>query len=162
MLITYLYAKQHNVTGLRYFGKTTRNPYKYKGSGKSWKKHLAKYGNDVTTTWVQAYTDLDILTTEALFFSKVYNIVLSREWANIKDEDGLMGGPTVWKTGKEHHMYGKKRPEHSAKLKGRPNPAVSAALKGRTAWNSGKTLGPRPAQSEAMKLVWAKKKATKC
>jgi hypothetical protein len=28
---TWLYIKQHTVTGLKYFGKTTRNPEKYKG-----------------------------------------------------------------------------------------------------------------------------------
>ena len=30
---TWLYVKQHPVTGLKYFGKTTQNPYRYKGSG---------------------------------------------------------------------------------------------------------------------------------
>jgi len=29
----YLYKKTHNVTGLQYLGKTTRNPFTYKGSG---------------------------------------------------------------------------------------------------------------------------------
>ena len=30
----YLYVKQHSITGLKYFGRTTQaNPYKYKGYG---------------------------------------------------------------------------------------------------------------------------------
>ena len=36
---TYLYVKQHNKTGLKYFGKTTKkDPLKYKGSGLYWKR----------------------------------------------------------------------------------------------------------------------------
>lgn len=36
-----LYIKIHNVTGLKYFGKTTKNnPEKYTGSGKHWKRHI--------------------------------------------------------------------------------------------------------------------------
>jgi hypothetical protein len=93
MKITYLYAKQHNVTGFRYFGKTTKDPYKYCGSGLHWKRHLKKHGNDVTTTWVMAYTDKETLVKEALFFSAVYDIVISNEWANAKPENGLDGWP---------------------------------------------------------------------
>jgi len=38
--MVYLYVKIHNVTKLKYFGKTTKNPYNYKGSGLYWKRHL--------------------------------------------------------------------------------------------------------------------------
>ena len=41
---TYLYVKQHSITGMKYFGKTTRNPIKYIGSGKYWKRHISKHG----------------------------------------------------------------------------------------------------------------------
>jgi hypothetical protein len=37
---TTLYVKTHNITGLKYFGKTTNDPFKYKGSGKYWLDHL--------------------------------------------------------------------------------------------------------------------------
>lgn len=30
---TYLYIKVHSITGMKYFGKTTKNPIKYDGSG---------------------------------------------------------------------------------------------------------------------------------
>ena len=39
----YLYIKTHNVTGLKYLGKTTQDPYKYKGSGKRWTNHINKH-----------------------------------------------------------------------------------------------------------------------
>lgn len=45
----FLYEKIHNKTGLKYFGKTTQNPYTYQGSGKRWKNHIKKHGYDVTT-----------------------------------------------------------------------------------------------------------------
>lgn len=34
------------------------------------------------------------------------------------------------RTGKDHHLFGKKRPEHSAKLKGRPNEKLKGLLVG--------------------------------
>jgi len=50
MTIYYLYIKTHNITGLKYLGYTKRkDPYKYKGSGDYWTKHINKHGYDVTT-----------------------------------------------------------------------------------------------------------------
>ena len=45
--ITHLYIKTHNITGLKYFGKTIGNPYSYKGSGTYWNNHLKKHGNNI-------------------------------------------------------------------------------------------------------------------
>lgn len=90
---TWLYIKQHNVTGLKYFGKTTqKDPIKYKGSGVRWRNHLKKHGEDVTTIWVQLFEDKQNLTEYALKFSIENNIVESLNWANLKIEDGLSGG----------------------------------------------------------------------
>lgn len=92
---TWLYIKQHNITGLKYFGKTTqRDPYKYKGSGIRWTRHLNKHGNDVTTTWCQLFDNKTELVNFALRFSQENQIVMSKQWANVKPEDGLMGGDT--------------------------------------------------------------------
>lgn len=91
---TWLYIKQHKQTGLKYFGKTTCNdPFTYKGSGIYWKRHLSKYGNEVDTIWVQLFTDRETLVETALLFSKKNNIVNSKEWANLKEENGLDGMP---------------------------------------------------------------------
>lgn len=90
---TFLYIKQHNITGLKYFGKTiTSDPVKYKGSGKHWTLHLRKHGNDVTTVWFQLFTDQKELVKYALDFSHNNNIVESNDWANLRAEDGLWGG----------------------------------------------------------------------
>ena len=91
---TWLYIKQHNITGLKYFGKTVQDPLTYKGSGIHWVNHINKHGNNVTTIWCQCFTDKQTLTEYALNFSVENNIVKSTEWANIKAEDGLMGGNT--------------------------------------------------------------------
>jgi hypothetical protein len=108
---TYLYIKEHNVTGLKYFGKTTaKDPCKYKGSGVYWSRHLSNHGNDVTTTIVGYYTDIHKLTENATKISVDNDIVGSKDWANIKQEDGLMGGETGGK--------GKKRsPETIEKMR---------------------------------------------
>lgn len=90
---TFLYIKQHNITGLKYFGKTVElDPVKYKGSGKRWQHHLKKHGNDVSTIWYQRFTDKDELKKFSLRFSEENNIVESKDWANLKPEDGLWGG----------------------------------------------------------------------
>ena len=89
---TWLYIKQHNKTGLKYFGKTVQDPYSYTGSGKHWKNHIKVHGNDVTTTWAQLFTTESTIREYALQFSKENNIVESKEWANLTPENGLDGG----------------------------------------------------------------------
>lgn len=92
---TFLYIKQHDVTGLKYFGKTSKkDPYKYLGSGKHWRRHIKKHGKDhVRTIWVsEPYTDAKSVSEFALKFSKENNIVESADWANLMDENGLDGG----------------------------------------------------------------------
>lgn len=91
---TYLYIKEHTKTGLKYFGKTYKHhPDDYLGSGKYWKKHIKKHGEEfVETTWCQLFTDEKELTEFAINFSQENNIVESDKWANLKNENGLDGG----------------------------------------------------------------------
>lgn len=91
---TYLYIKQHSITGLKYFGKTTKqDPIKYLGSGTYWKNHIKKHGKQyVETLWVSdLYYDTSI-TEHALHFSIENDITDSKEWANLILENGLDGG----------------------------------------------------------------------
>lgn len=90
---TYLYIKRHTITGLRYFGKTTKqDPYAYLGSGKLWLRHIKKHGKEfVVTDWVKLFNNESELVEFALNFSKENNIVKSLEWANLMDEDGKHG-----------------------------------------------------------------------
>lgn len=93
-LIT-LYIKTHNITGLKYFGKTkSKDPHKYKGSGVYWTNHINKHGYDVTTEILGQFTDIVECKKVAILFSKNNNIVESKEWANLIDENGINGGFT--------------------------------------------------------------------
>jgi hypothetical protein len=88
----YLYHKRHCKTGLNYFGKTMIEPYNYHGSGKYWRRHLNKHGYDIETISVWEFTDQQECTNFALQFSIDNNIVESKDWANLKIEDGKDGG----------------------------------------------------------------------
>ena len=87
----FLYIKTHNKTGFKYFGKTIQDPFKYKGSGTWWMRHLKKYGNDVSTEILGEYEDKEEAKKVAVEFSNRNNIVESKEWANLKIEE-LDGG----------------------------------------------------------------------
>lgn len=122
---TWLYIKQHNVTGLKYFGKTVvKEPTKYKGSGLRWNNHLKIHTNNVTTTWYELFTDINKLVEYATTFSINNNIATSDEWANLIIENGVDGGgsPST-----------ETRAKMSAAMKGRKlSDVVIAARVGRT------------------------------
>ena len=130
---TVLYIKQHSVTKLKYFGRTTRDPLKYKGSGVHWLRHIKKHDRKhIVTLWVsEPYTDADTIMAVALAFSKDHNIVESKDWANQRPENGLDGAPTgpngrkgiptgqiAWNKGKPHPSWNKGKP---SPRKGIPN-----------------------------------------
>lgn len=129
----YLYIKIHTKTKLKYFGKTTRNVNRYNGSGKHWQRHINYYGRDhVRTLKVWEFQSLEECTAFALKFSKDNNIVNSKHWANIIEENGKDGAPPGHqgcKGAKNGHFgkqlnKGKKHRAESKKL-------VSEKLKGR-------------------------------
>ena len=88
----YLYVKQHKITGLKYFGATSKkNPYTYLGSGKYWRRHLKVYGKDIDTINVWKFDNQDECEKFALEFSEKNNIVESQNWANLRPENGKDG-----------------------------------------------------------------------
>lgn len=95
---TYLYIKQHKITGLKYFGKTIKNPLQYHGSGTRWKAHVQYHGKEhIETVWYQLFEDIEECRNYALKFSIDNNIVESNEWANLIPEDGLWISPETRK-----------------------------------------------------------------
>ncbi len=95
--MVYLYIKIH-IKGLKYFGRTINDPYKYKGSGPHWKRYLKKYGNNVKTIVIASFEDDDPrLQTYAETFSTENDIVESKEWANKIPESGIQNyhSPTI-------------------------------------------------------------------
>lgn len=89
----FLYVKQHALTKLKYFGKTSSNPLTYRGSGTYWKRHLKQHGNEVDTLQVWEFSDQSACTQFALQFSEQNDIVNSDRWANLIEENGVDGMP---------------------------------------------------------------------
>jgi ribosomal protein S27AE len=104
----YLYVKQHNSTKLKYFGKTqSEDPLKYSGSGKYWKRHLEKHGNDISNVNLWEFDNEEDCSEFAIKFSEENDIVNSKEWANLKIENGLDGNPIGnWKGMSYEEIYG--------------------------------------------------------
>ena len=95
MSIYYLYKKTHRKTGLQYLGKTTRdNPYTYTGSGIDWVSHLLEHGRDINTEILLKTTSKEKLQHTGRYYSKLWNVVESKDWANRIPETG---GGTGWK-----------------------------------------------------------------
>lgn len=168
----YLYVKTHNETGLKYFGYTeSENPHEYRGSGKKWKRHIKKYGYDVTTKIIFSSEDRDITKQKALFYSEFFDIVISNEWANLTIEQ-LEGGFTHinnseeirkkatekkrlngWFAADKNPMFGKKHSEdvkkkHSERMAGSNNPNYNKKLSEST----------KKKMSESKKQYWLKRK----
>lgn len=118
MTIYYLYVKTHNKTGLKYLGQTSANdPHKYPGSGVYWKHHLKKYGYDYNTELLKECQTKEEVKKYGTYYSNLYNILESDEWANLKIEQGEGGRQT----------------EEVRKR-------ISEAGKGRIPWNKGKEI----------------------
>ena len=125
---TYLYIKEHSLTGLKYFGKTTKSdPYKYIGSGTYWLDHINKHGKEhVKTLWVsEPFVDEDSLVEFATFMSEELDIVNSDKWANLIVENGLNSGGG---------MLGKSHSEESKNKMRKPH----ILSENHTSWNKGK------------------------
>ncbi len=116
-----LYIKTHCKTGLKYFGKTSKDPFNYKGSGLYWNRHLKKYGSDVITTVLKQFDENDPKLKEyALEFSRIYNITNSNKWANLMPENGRTGGDC--RTGMTHTEESKQLMRDNTDHSGENNP----------------------------------------
>lgn len=111
----YLYVKTHNQTGLKYLGKTTSiDPHLYKGSGRRWQAHCRKHGYDYSTEILFQSQSKDEIKEKGLYYSNLWNIVESKDWANLMPEQ-CDGGDTsmsdAFKTGiKRRNISGSNNP----------------------------------------------------
>lgn len=105
-MTTYLYIKEHTLTKLKYFGKTSfQDPFIYLGSGKYWKRHIKKHGKEfVKTLQIFTFEDEDKASQFAINFSKINNIVNSDKWANLAEETAKSGGRRVFSKESRHKM----------------------------------------------------------
>ena len=88
-----LYINTHNITGLKYFGKTNRFhsiellQNSYHGSGTKWLEHLEIFGDDISIDILGTYP-YGWVHIPAILFSIDNDIVKSERWANSKIENG--------------------------------------------------------------------------
>lgn len=81
--------KEHNDTGLKYLCQTSKqDPHTYAGSGKYWLRHLAKHGENFTTTILEQTENKQVLQEKGRHYSKLHNVVESDDWANLTIEQG--------------------------------------------------------------------------
>lgn len=136
----YLYVKTHNKTGLKYLGKTTKDPHTYLGSGVDWKLHLKEHGEEHSTEIIRECQSNQELNEWGHYYSNLWNVADSLEWANRIPETG--GGGNHTEERKElfrQQQLGRKKPprtdEHKKKLgdslRNRIRPELSAKLTGR-------------------------------
>ena len=93
----YLLIKTIDQTGLKYLCKCrdNKNPFRYRGSGKLWKRILDRHPEyTITTEIVGHFNSNDELRSVGLKYSILHNIVEDAGWANCIPEVGD-GGPTV-------------------------------------------------------------------
>jgi len=90
----FLLLKEHNITGLKYLCKhygTKASCMLYPGSGTRWRAHLRKHGYDIHTTILYETDSKEYFKQKGLEYSLLYNVVLSKEFANLVPEDGSGG-----------------------------------------------------------------------
>ncbi len=94
----YLLIKQHNVTGLKYLCKHEAHSLdecvRYRGSGVYWTKHIKKYGNNVSTECIFITESKEVFRKIATEYSLKFDVVKSKDWANLTIEEG-QGGDTI-------------------------------------------------------------------
>nr|NDG06052.1 hypothetical protein [Oxalobacteraceae bacterium] len=71
------------------------DPHSYPGSGKVWRRHIEKHGYDVTTEILLKTDDPEELRDVGMYYSNLWNIVESKEFANLIPEMGD-GGAMPW------------------------------------------------------------------
>lgn len=97
----YLYLKTHLTTGKKYLGKTIQDPYAYLGSGKLWRRHIKKHGENIHTEILFESHDPEEIKSAGLYYSLLWNVVDSENFCNMMIEYGD-GGPTYWKRTEEY------------------------------------------------------------
>lgn len=150
----YLLLKTHKVTGLKYLCRhetlDEKTCFVYPGSGVYWRRHLDKHGYDLTTEILAICETSEEFKVIGIHYSHLYDIVSSKEFANLVIEEG-QGGSGPAKMRKHYcgwrglRMMGEDNPSKkdsvrkkiSQKLKGRVlsddwKQKLSAAAKKRT------------------------------
>jgi hypothetical protein len=117
----YIYKKTHIKTGLKYLGYTKQDPQKYPGSGVKWNRHLKKHGKDVITEVLETCETKEEVKLKGRHYSDLWNVVESKEWANLKREEGDGGDISFSDKWKRSRASEKSRKNWAEKAKGNTN-----------------------------------------
>lgn len=132
----YLYVKTHNKTGLKYLGRTIRSdPHQYPGSGMYWRRHLKQHGVDYSTEILRECETMEEVAQWGLYYSNLWNVVESDDWANLIPETGTGSGRSA-------DGYGYVVPETTRQR-------ISNTMKGRPAHNKGLKQPHKPHKPRA-------------
>lgn len=105
-------VKKAYPSGLLYLCQTKREPYTYSGSGVRWEHHIRKHKPRIVTCVLGTYETMEELRESGLYYSRLFNVVESDEWANLREEDGTGGGAGKvgrrWKVKDTSNMKGPK------------------------------------------------------
>lgn len=137
MTIYYLYKKTHRETKLKYLGFTRKDPHKYKGSGTRWLSHLKKHGCNIETEILFETTNREEIQELGEYYSTMWNVQYSADWANLKPETGEGGGVPGLHKGKS------RPPEHINAMR---EGWSRIKQEGYHPWNYGKTGLKGPCQ----------------
>jgi hypothetical protein len=110
----YLYIKT-SPFGLKYLGKTTKNPFTYNGSGKIWKRHIKKHNLthiNIKTEIVFETDNKEELIKMGNELSVKYNVVKSSDWANLRIENGDGGDTSKFIDYSKPVFHDKHRADH--------------------------------------------------
>ena len=156
---TYLYIKRHRITGKLYFGKTVANYEEmltYFGSGKYWQNHIMKHSKEyVETVWFCLFYDKEECKKFAEIFSEQEKIVESKNWANLRPENGLNGGGEKGRICSKHAYHKPRTAEHTRNLNEsrKKNNKLKKELGVSTSWNTGLTKETSPKLKETSKKI---------
>lgn len=93
----FLLLKQHNITKKYYLCKRVtsniKSVFSYKGSGKLWKRHLQKNGDNISTCILFITGDITEFKVKANFYNKIWNVGNNKNFLNLRPEEGD-GGDT--------------------------------------------------------------------
>lgn len=164
---TYIYLKTHNKTGLKYLGKTNKDPFSYKGSGKYWKRHIKQHGYDVRTEILAECCSEQEVIEKGLFFSNMWDVVKSSDFANLKPEmgDGGSNGPmpemqrrslSESKRGSGNGMFGKITVNNGIKnlVIDKTDPIPDGFIKGQIQKKENKVKANRTRENPNVDKIW--------
>ena len=115
----YLLVKTHSKTGLKYLCKKVTDSdsraISYKGSGTRWNNHLKIHGKNIYTEILAKFKLIEDFSKLCIEYSNKFNIVKSKEWANLICETGKPGTKIGVYCGKNGTFYGKKHTSETRK-----------------------------------------------